>query len=55
MNYASICCLGEKGLPLVGSLYLFSPKDKGKPLEEMHFMKLCDKYVGNFKVKILGK
>ena len=51
----SICGLGEKGLPLVGNLYLLSPNDMGKPMEEIHFMKLCDKYVGNFKVKILGK
>ena len=50
-----MCGLGEKGLPFVGNLHLFSPKMIGKPLEEIHLMKLCDKYVGNFKVKILGK
>ena len=51
----SICCLGEKGLPFVGNLHLLTPKEMRKPLEEMHIMKLCDKYGGNFKVKILGK
>ena len=39
----------------MGNLHLLTPKEMGKPLEEIHLLKLCDKYVGNFKVKLLGK
>ena len=47
--------LGVKGLPLLGNLDLFSPKDIGKSLDEINILKLCDKYDGNFKVKVLSK
>ena len=47
--------LGVKGLPLLGNLNLIIPKNIGKPLDEINLLKLCDKYEGNFKVKILGK
>ena len=53
--YTYLLFLGVKGLPLLGNLNIFTPKNIGKPLDEINIMKLCDKYDGNFKVKVLSK
>ena len=53
--YTYLLFLGVKGLPLLGNLNLVTPKNIGKPLDEINIMKLCGKYDGNFKVKVLSK
>ena len=53
--YTYLLFLGVKGLPLLGNLNFFTPKNIGETMDEINIMKLCDKYDGNFKVKVLSK